>query len=681
MPLPLPNLDDRRWVDLVEEGRALIPLYATDWTDHNVHDPGITLVELYAWLAEMDIYQLNQIPDRHKWKFLALIGIHRRPPQPARVVVTFFPKATGKIIQLPKGIEVEGNDPFGQGTRFRTLGKLTVITANLTTVQWSDQSGFHDLTRYWQQSQFLTVFGDDPQPGAAFYLGFDASLPIGIPVSLYLTFSDTGTDQGTAENERQQLINEIRDWGEYCRAPDLLVSCEKKPQASERHAGVIPLRHHSARTVWEFYAGSEGWRRLDAKNGEVADDTRSFTLNGQVLIKLPAEITATRLGHDDKNRFYIRCRFLAGAYDAVSKLVNIAVNGTLAEQAVTPAMPLERLGVGTGMPLQRVTTRHSPVLTSSFRLSTIEDRVWEAWTMQDDFDGSSRSDRHFLLDPTLGQVTFGDGNKGRVVPAKARIVASYLYTRAEAGNIPAGTVRRLAHSVHNRVARIDLNSVKVTNPIAASGGAAAEKLEHAEGRAVELMEKPTRAVTLTDYECLAKRMPGVRLARVAAKANVHPAFPCFKAPGMIALLVMPWLPRKRPMPSKSLLRAVKMYLRRRGVIGTRVEVFGPTYLEVAVHAKVQASARGSATDITQKVITALNQFFDPLTGGPDNTGWPFSRDIYRSEVLQVIDQTEGVDQVLSLELIANGGKPQCGNVCLGTTGLVAAGQHQIEVVS
>jgi hypothetical protein len=288
MPLPLPNLDDRRWVDLVEEGRALVPLYAADWTDHNVHDPGITLLELYAWLAEMDIYQLNQIPDRHKWKFLALVGIYPEPPRPARTVVTFAvpPKETGKIIQLPESVEVEGNDPFGQTTRFRTLGKLTVASANLVAVQWSDQSGFHDLTRDWQQTQLLTVFGNDPQPGAAFYLGFDAPLPIGVPVSLYLTFSDTATDGDTAEDERQGLINEIRDWGECCCAPDSLVSCERKSRTLKHPGASAMLRHHSARTVWEFYAGSKGWRQLDANNGEVVDDTRSFTLNGQVLINL-----------------------------------------------------------------------------------------------------------------------------------------------------------------------------------------------------------------------------------------------------------------------------------------------------------------------------------------------------------------------------------------------------------
>ena len=51
MPISLPNLDDRRWAELVDEGRALIPLYSRDWTNHNAADPGITLIELFAWIA------------------------------------------------------------------------------------------------------------------------------------------------------------------------------------------------------------------------------------------------------------------------------------------------------------------------------------------------------------------------------------------------------------------------------------------------------------------------------------------------------------------------------------------------------------------------------------------------------------------------------------------------------
>src|SRR5262249_33498825 len=74
MPLPLPNLDDRRWTDLVEEARALIPTFDPAWTDHNPSDPGITLIELFAWLAEMLIYRADRIPERHTLTFLRLLN-------------------------------------------------------------------------------------------------------------------------------------------------------------------------------------------------------------------------------------------------------------------------------------------------------------------------------------------------------------------------------------------------------------------------------------------------------------------------------------------------------------------------------------------------------------------------------------------------------------------------------
>lgn len=85
--LPLQNLDDRRWIDLVEEARALIPFHAPGWTDHNAHDPGITLVELFAFIVEMDLYRVNRITDAHRRKFLALAGITPAPPRPATTIL------------------------------------------------------------------------------------------------------------------------------------------------------------------------------------------------------------------------------------------------------------------------------------------------------------------------------------------------------------------------------------------------------------------------------------------------------------------------------------------------------------------------------------------------------------------------------------------------------------------
>ena len=63
MPLQAPNLDDRRFADLVAEAKSRIPRYAPEWTDHNTSDPGITLIQLFAWLGEMIMYRLNKVPD------------------------------------------------------------------------------------------------------------------------------------------------------------------------------------------------------------------------------------------------------------------------------------------------------------------------------------------------------------------------------------------------------------------------------------------------------------------------------------------------------------------------------------------------------------------------------------------------------------------------------------------
>ncbi len=74
MPIPLTNLDDRTYADLMEEMKALIPRYAPEWTDHNESDPGIMLVELFAWITEAMIYRLNRIPDASRIRFLKLLG-------------------------------------------------------------------------------------------------------------------------------------------------------------------------------------------------------------------------------------------------------------------------------------------------------------------------------------------------------------------------------------------------------------------------------------------------------------------------------------------------------------------------------------------------------------------------------------------------------------------------------
>ena len=97
MGLETPRLDDRSFNDILEEARARIPLYTPEWTDHNVSDPGITLIELFAWMTDIVLYRLNRVPDKHYVKFMELIGMHLEEAEPARVQVTFWLSAPQPI--------------------------------------------------------------------------------------------------------------------------------------------------------------------------------------------------------------------------------------------------------------------------------------------------------------------------------------------------------------------------------------------------------------------------------------------------------------------------------------------------------------------------------------------------------------------------------------------------------
>ena len=90
MPLPEPNLDDLRFQeDLVDEARRRIVRYCPEWTDYNVSDPGITLIELFAWMTEMMVYRLNRVPEKSYVKFMELLGVQLQPASSARAELTF----------------------------------------------------------------------------------------------------------------------------------------------------------------------------------------------------------------------------------------------------------------------------------------------------------------------------------------------------------------------------------------------------------------------------------------------------------------------------------------------------------------------------------------------------------------------------------------------------------------
>src|SRR5262245_22133079 len=90
MALPAPNLDDRRFQELVDDAKRFVMRRCPEWTDHNVSDPGVTLIETFAHMTDQLLYRLNRVPDRLYLRFLDLIGLQMLPPTPAHVPVSFW---------------------------------------------------------------------------------------------------------------------------------------------------------------------------------------------------------------------------------------------------------------------------------------------------------------------------------------------------------------------------------------------------------------------------------------------------------------------------------------------------------------------------------------------------------------------------------------------------------------
>ena len=84
MPILSPQLDDLTFDRSFAELRRRIPVYAPEWTDHNDSDPGIAMLQLFAYLAEQVAYRLNRIPDKNRVELLKLLGIRLAAATPAR---------------------------------------------------------------------------------------------------------------------------------------------------------------------------------------------------------------------------------------------------------------------------------------------------------------------------------------------------------------------------------------------------------------------------------------------------------------------------------------------------------------------------------------------------------------------------------------------------------------------
>lgn len=653
MPLPAPNLDDRHFQDLVDDAKRLIQQRCPSWTDHNVSDPGVTLLEAYAQMVDQLIYRLNRVPDRHYIKFLDLIDVQLRPPAAARGEVTFWLSAAQpQTVPVRAGTSV--STPRTDVTAplvFATRRQLDIVPCSLSRAAAAPAGEQPTDQTDTLGERGFACFAPRPAVGDALLVGLSNAVP-------------------------------------SC-AVSLRVICQV--------AGVgINPKHPPI--VWEAWTGA-GWTACDVDT----DETGGLNKSGDVVVHVPDGHQTSIIARQRAG--WLRCRVVEPEEGRRGYRQSPQITGMTA-QTVGGTVPVthaevvdnEYLGQSDGAPGQRFALQRRPVLVSegSVLIESVagdgDAESVKTWRRVPSFASSRPRDRHFRLDAVSGEVEFGpsvreaDGSLrqyGAVPPAGARLrILSYSTGGGRQGNVSRGQIRVLKTSVPY-VSRVE-------NRRAALGGADAETLAEARIRGPMQLRSRGRAVTRQDYETLATEVaPEIARTHAVVAGDGGPN-------GGVRLLVVPHLREDRSWqlersdldPPLETLARITSYLDERRMLGTRLLVEPPDYRWLTVVVSAYARAGFPADDVREQVLAAIYRLFHPLVGGPDGEGWPFGRSVQAHEVAAVLARLAGVDmsreltvQLFPADNAGVGGRhgERVDRLDLGPTQLIHSYQHQVRV--
>lgn len=655
MALTGPILDDRSYAQLRDELVRRIPVYAPEWTDHNESDPGIALIELFAYLGESILFRFNQIPDATKVAFLRLLGVRSRPSVSARALLALTTERSDGVQVLRGSAAQAGPVPFETDDEVY-VWPLTATTYGKVTAPTIDPTDLHRLTEEHRREDARDALGltaadehtfyepralpDDPTTVDAEALDVRQTADH----SLWIAALAEATTDTSAMRGRTLFVGLAFD--ESLEPLDPLVP--QGPDRIAREQADGPGQEAPA-MVWELWQGPGAPTPLRALD-VLGDTTHGLTTDGVVKLQVPDAFPAQQPGAespggrtepppvDDEVRArtvaWLRVRRPDGGKDSIRKVRWVGFNAVSVVQ-VAGAAP-ELLGTGTGAPGQSYRLTQGNVVGGSVRLEVEEAAGWTGWSEVDTFVESRSDDRHYTVDPVDGIVTFGA--RSRVPQLGERIrVTGYRYGGGSSGNVAAGAINAITSAA----------SVKATNVLAAAGGADPASLAEALDAIPGHVQRRDRAVVAEDFAALAGAVRGV--ARAESLPLLHPDEPAITAAGVVSVVVFPVEDLARPgapLPDLALLRRVSTDLEPRRLATCEVYVIPPTYRPVGLSVGVQVKPGFQVDAVRRWVDLILRQYLSPLPPyGPDGAGWPMGRTLRRAELEAVCAQVDGVEYV------------------------------------
>ena len=687
MPLQLQALDDRNFEQLLAEAKRRIPVHTPEWTNFEVEsDPGVTLVQLFAFLTESLIYRANRVPDRNRMKFLQLLGVPLRPAAAAQGLVVIR-NERGPLKELP----IEPGVTLAAGAvQFLTRDGVNVLP--IEAQAFYKRRIEHDDPRYAEfTAQFEAVIAaqtaiadaDDTtalesQPNATARLEFYETIPMPAP---------------TPSNPYPALdLNDTLDKAVYLAllAPNNVAPQDVREVIAKKtlSIGVVPAltgpqplsmtlhpgsrRPPQPKLIYEIADASSDPKAAKYKRLKMVREAGALDEVGVAQMELPdvggletwdfpepllegtANLPPPLEDEQSRGRLvtWVRLRLddsaaqsngVAGALSA--RLAFAGVNAVRVTQA-TPVVN-ELLGVGTGEPDQIFTLANAPVLADSIQVEAQDENgQFEKWRLTDDLLSAEIGEKVFTLDPEAGQIRFGDGLRAARPEAGRRIRASYEFGGGRQGNVPIGAIKASPE------VRLQ-GGFKIENPLPTWGGDEGETVEEGERSIPLFIRHRDRLVTAQDFKDITERAPGVDVGRVTALPLFHPRLGP-DSPGVVTLLVLPkfdTVNSRWPSTDRLFLQTICDYLDERRLATTEVHVTGPVYL--AVHLSIGVKVRsGFFRDVAlQAMRDRLNIYLSALPpGGPDEEGWPLEKSLLSRDFAAVVARTPGIELVNSIEM-------------------------------
>jgi hypothetical protein len=711
MPITIPSIDDRRYQDLRDEALRRIPVHNPEWTNFNRSDPGVTLVEVFAFLTESLLYRANQIPERNRRKFLKLLGVPLQSASAARGIVSIAnERGPLETSTLPTGLELRAGElsfALTQGldvlpVEGRVYYKREVTDASATQRAYYDQlyasflrPPLPSTARLYASVALNAAEGIDlgndtvdgsiwvalvarkadvaGLTGAALAAALDdvrerigaKTLTLGI-VPWVTDAARQLTPGGTANAERSSQLE--------CHIPLAPTSGLLSPTASERVPKYLPLAvvgddvlrvPGTVQVTLPPRSGLGLWTNLDPLEDGVGD--------------FPPAIEDTTLAA----RVVTWLRFSVPAR-AQARVTWAGINAAMVAQRARVAA--ERLPQGSGTPDQVMRLTRRPVLADSVRvfITRPESTAPEEWTVIDDIATAGaevpvadprmppgamperpRASRVFMLDAEAGEIRFGDGMRGARPPLGASVIADYEYSDGRAGNVNAGAIR---------TAPLLPPGFTVANPVRTWGGAAAETVDVGEKQVQRWLQHRDRLVSAEDFITIAWRTPGVEIGRIDVIPAASPELGANEpgdAPGAVTLVVAPRRDVEQPdapRPDRFFLDAICDWLDPRRLVTTEVFLRGPVYKKIWISVGIDVASERGIAEVRQAVATTLRVALAPLPpadaeSGPDALlplftrtasdvarGWPLRKPVVALELAAIASRVPGVTAVRDVQL-------------------------------